>query len=373
MEQNKFWDLLAKKKVGEATPEEQLELNQYLIENPSMVEVVFQIDALWRGSFPHAGETSNEELAAAWQDIEKKIIMQSPTVVIVDEVSEKVGTRRFVKMWYRIAAAAAVLFAIASGFFLLNNYRGDKQVKQNIVSTKNGSKSKIDLPDGTQVWLNAGSKLMYDEDFGKESRNVELVGEAYFDVVHNKKMPFFIKTRHMNIKVLGTAFNVRAYPGDIITEASLIRGAIEVSFPGRPMEKLLLKPQQKITIVNRDTVLINTVAAKPAEVSPAIQESVIPVISVSTLSYNKTDSAVIETSWLSNKMIFRKKEFGDLSKDIERWFNVTMQFEDSSLIKRKFTGTFHNENILEVLNALQLTYPFRFRFEKDNNTVFIYR
>jgi len=372
MEQNRFWDLLAKKKSGEATPEEQLELKQYFSQNPALTAATNQIDILWNSSFKPDEEISNQQTALAWSNIMQKI--SNPAPAGSDTVITEKKSLRFIRMFYRIIAAASILFIlISTGWFLILNQKKEQQVKQNVVSTKNGSKSKIELPDGTKVWLNAGSKLIYDDDYGKESRNLELEGEAFFDVVHNKNMPLVIKTRHMNVKVLGTAFNVRAYPGDVTSEAALIRGAIEVSFPDRPMEKLLLKPQQKITIVNRDAILNNPLVATRSKDAPVDQESIIPVISVSSLTYNKKDSAVIETSWLNNKLIFRKKELGELSKDIERWFNVTVYFEDSSLIGKRFTGTFHNENIQEALVALQLTYPFHFRFEKNNNTVFIYR
>src|SRR4029078_631833 len=99
----------------------------------------------------------------------------------------------------------------------------------NTVSTKRGSKSKVQLPDGTQVWLNADSRIAYNEKFQGNLREVTLEGEAYFDVVRDEKRPFVIHTAAIDIKVLGTAFNVRSYANEKNTETSLIRGSIEVT------------------------------------------------------------------------------------------------------------------------------------------------
>ena len=370
MEQNRFWDLLAKKKSGEATPEEQLELKQYFIQNASLAEATKQIDALWNSSFQPGEEISKQQTALAWSHLQQKISTPLPiepdTAIAIDH------SRQPIKMFYRVVAAAAVFLAIIStGWLLIRSHQKDQQVKQNIVSTKNGSKSKIELPDGTQVWLNAGSKLIYDENYGKQYRKLQLVGEAYFDVVHNAEMPFIVKTGVMDIKVLGTAFNIRSYPDDATSEATLIRGSIEVSFPGKQVNKLILKPQEKITVLNKDSLLPNTIAAQPSGQATGQLKS-IPPITVSALTYNNADSSVIETSWMMHKMIFRRKDFGALAKDMERWFNVSIQFEDSTLLTKKFTGTFKNENIKEVLVALQLSYPFHFRFGKNGDNVYIY-
>ncbi len=368
MEKQRFWELLAKKKSGDANLEEQLELKQYFLQNGALVEFESQLDEIWNSCFQSGEEISSQHKALAWNSIQQKISSVLPVEQDV-AVAYKIP-RKPIKLFYKYAVAAAVLIAIIStSWLLMNANQKDEQAKQNIVSTKNGSRSKVQLPDGTQVWLNAGSKLIYDEAYGKKSRNLELEGEAFFDVAHNKEMPLVIKTRHMHVKVLGTAFNLRAYQGDITSEAALIRGSIEVSFPGRPMEKLLLKPQQKITIVNKDTIT-NAILVNDESVD---QEIATPVIAVSPITYNNKDSSVLETSWLNNKLIFRKKELGELSKDIERWFNVTVQIDDSLLASKKFTGTFYNEDIEEALSALQLTYPFHFRFEKNKNTVFIYQ
>ena len=109
------------------------------------------------------------------------------------------------------------------------------------------------LPDGSTVWLNAGSRLTYDSLYGTTLREVTLSGEAYFDVVKNPKKPFIIHTGKINIRVLGTVFNVKSYPEEQTIETSLIKGSIEVSFPSQPSKKIILKPNQKLIIDKTET------------------------------------------------------------------------------------------------------------------------
>jgi ferric-dicitrate binding protein FerR (iron transport regulator) len=170
----------------------------------------------------------------------------------------------------------------------------------------------------------------------------------------------------MDIKVLGTVFNVKAYPGDATTEAALIKGSIAVTFPGRPQEMLILKPQDKISIANKEA----TIAEDTVRLTNANSKAG-PAIMVSSIQYEPVSRAIIETAWVNNKLIFRSKTFEELARDMERWFNVTIKVQDSSILSKKFTGIFGNESITDALDALSLTYPFHYTFDRSNNTVVI--
>jgi ferric-dicitrate binding protein FerR (iron transport regulator) len=93
---------------------------------------------------------------------------------------------------------------------------------------------------------------------------------------------------------------------------------------------------------------------------------------VSSIQYEPADSAIIETAWVNNKLIFRKKTFEELSRDLERWFNVTVQVQDTAILSKRFTGTISNETITDALKALSYSYPFHYKFNRSNNTVAIY-
>jgi transmembrane sensor len=363
MEKNRFWELLAKVKSGEATPEEQLELSQHLSAFPADVTLLKQIDEFWELPLPPRTAPAKEEVTAAWNLLSNKLSVQHPPVQL------RAAPGKVRRMIRYTSAIAAIFILAAGGIWLWNGLQATTLPQKNIVSTKNGSKSKIELPDGTQVWLNVGSRIRYDENYGKEKRELTLTGEAYFDVVHDDKKPFILHTPKMDVKVLGTIFNVKAYPADNITEAALIRGSIEVTFPGRPLEKLILKPKDKISIINKET---NTAKEAPPTQAQAADKKERPAIMVSSIQYEPTDSAVIETAWVNNKLIFRSKTFEELARDIERWFNVAVQVQDSSILDTKFTGTFSNETITDALDALSLSYPFHYKFNRSNNTVAIY-
>lgn len=360
MEKNRFWELLAKVQSGDATPEEQLELNQHLIAFPEDQQLVQLINEFWAVEMPGKNQPDASETAGRWEKFRQEIANERPMV------HQPLATGKVRRMAVRLVGIAAIGLIVAGGIWLWNTLIAPAPLPKNIVSTKNGSKSKIEMPDGTQVWLNVGSRIEYDGNYGKDKREITLIGEAYFDVVHNEKKPFIIHTRAMNVKVLGTVFNVKAYPGDGITEAALIRGSIEVTFPGRPDEKLILRPNDKISITNKRG------KAEETQQPPVPNKQEKPEIMVATLNYQPSDSTIIETSWVKNKLIFRSKPFAELAKDMERWFNVNIQIQDKAVLDKKFTGTFSNESITEALDALSLTFSFQYIFDKSNNTVVIY-
>ena len=117
------------------------------------------------------------------------------------------------------------------------------------VAARPGVRTKVVLPDGTQVWLNSNSKLKYSPDFNLHSREVDLEGEAYFDVAKDMERPFIVHASTIDVRVLGTAFTIKSYPQDETIEATLLKGAIEISGrdnPGAP--RIILKPDEKLVL-----------------------------------------------------------------------------------------------------------------------------
>lgn len=361
MNEIRFSELLAKKKSGEATPEEQREFNQYIQLNLNEEYILNQVDSLWNTTIDYKNALTPEQTDFKWISLKSKIFAEDSATKLPVERWKKIYNSTFFKV---AIAASIIVLVVYSGFIFKNN--SYQKSSQNVVTTKNGSKSKIDLPDGTQVWLNAGSKIVYDDNYGEKKRELELIGEAYFDVVHNAAMPFIIHTKQMNIKVLGTVFNVRAYNNDKTTEASLVKGSIEVSFPNRCNENLILKPNEKITILNNET---GNIKSAPSKYTEKANEN--PIITVSKLNYEISDSTLIETAWVKNKLIFKGQSFEEISRDMERWFNVSIKVENEDILIKKFTGSFTNETVEESLAALQLSYPFKYKFLKDKNLIII--
>lgn len=258
--------------------------------------------------------------------------------------------------------AASLIITLSIGFLFFKNVIHNAD-KLNIISTQNGSKSKVQMPDGTEVWLNGGSKITYNDQYGINTRTVTLIGEAYFDVKHDSKHPFIILTKNLTLKVLGTAFNVKAYDTESESEATLIRGSLEVSFPTRPNEKIVLKPKEKVSFVD------NNFNIKPSEVVKIEQQK--PMISLTKVDYLPKEKLIEEIAWTDNRLIFRSKEFKELALDLERWYNVKIEIQSNKIKDKKFTGIFKNETVLEALDALRQTYSFSYVLNKTTNTIII--
>ena len=209
------------------------------------------------------------------------------------------------------------------------------------------------------MWVNADTKLSYDKSFGVNDRTVVLTGEAYFDVVKDKARPFIVRTKMMDVKVLGTLFNVRAYDNEPDMQTTLIRGLVEVLLKRKNNEKILLKPNQKIVIKNYD---LKTTGDK------IVNES--PEISLTTIQTNSIDSSITETQWINNRLVFDNVKFKDAVPQLERWYGIKIEGNKStSLLNKKIRAIYENESITEVLESVSLAIGFD--YEIKNNTVTI--
>lgn len=163
----------------------------------------------------------------------------------------------------------------------------------------------------------------------------------------------------MDIRVTGTAFNVKCYPDDINTETSLVRGSIEVFLKGRS-EKIMMKPSEKL-VVSTSSKLIK----EQTEITKKTTNQSEPILTLGHMTILPQDNTVVETSWIDNKLVFRSDRFEDLAIKMERWYGVTIIFADELLKDRRFTGVFEKENLNEALNALQMISDFTYKQVKD--------
>src|SRR4030095_3625248 len=251
--------------------------------------------------------------------------------------------------------------------YLFTQKRDAKLPSEQTISsiiTKNGNRTtKIVLPDGSQVWLNAGSNLDYNNSvFNKDLREVTLNGEAYFDVTKDPEKPFIIHTKKMDIKVLGTVFNVRSYSNEKIAEAALIKGSIEVTLKDRKDQKIVLKPNEKISIANEEP----RVEPKQNKIVLAkTNNSPVPQIVVKELKPNPTYNIIGEIAWTQNKLYFEDETFESIGLRMERWFGKKVTIANESLKNVHYTGNYENETLEEVLLSLKLSKTFNFRIGSD--------
>ncbi|MEO7924188.1 MAG: FecR family protein [Chitinophagaceae bacterium] len=365
MSQEKFWVLLSKKLTGEASGEELEELQTLVAENPEWQYAIQNLGDLWKQQAP---EDTMQAEDAYLLHLHRMTEMNIPFGDSFPELPRITGKKK-TRKWYWAAAAAVVAIIITTAFLGVGKVFSKSSEKpsakqENEISTRKGSKSEIKLPDGSVVWLNGGSKLTYTKEYGQQTREVTLTGEGYFDVVKMSDKPFIIHTTNINIKVLGTAFNVKAYPEDQQTETSLIRGSIEVTIKNRPKDKIILSPNEKLLVYNVQ-------AKNNSEYSPQkeIAEKA-PMVAIRQLTYQDNDSIAVETSWTSNKLSFKNELFADVAKKMERWYNVNFEFENKSKENLLMYGTFTSETLQEALEALVFSFGFRYRME--NSKVIIY-
>lgn len=368
--QENFWVLFSKKLTNEATTSELKELENLIKDNPEWQYAIQNLEDLWKHQ--PAKDHSHED-DAYMLHIHRMRELGVPFDEVPDSEMPVRNKKRRI-LWYSAAVAAMVI----AGFFLIGSFSGKNKNSQtpiarevNEISTRPGSKSKVELPDGSIVWLNAGSKLTYNKDFGKEKREVTLVGEGFFDVTKNKEKPFIISTASINIKVLGTVFNVKAYNEDKQTEASLLHGSIEVTIKNRPNDKIILSPSEKLVVENSiTTVGINDTKKNKENITRTTIPDISRLVSINKLSYNPEDSTVAEAQWINNKLIFRDETFSDLAIQMERWYNVNIEIRNEKVAQERLNGTLETETITQALDALKETTSFR--YEKTGNKVVIH-
>lgn len=278
------------------------------------------------------------------------------------EQFEKRNRGRVLPLLIKVTAAAILL----AGLFFTVNYfvSGRANVKTYVAAY--GERKNIQLPDGSVVTLNAGSNIKINKDYGITTRDVYLEGEAFFEVKHDTSLAFIVHTLAMDVKALGTAFNVKAYLDEKITETSLIRGLVEVTLKEDNYLKMLLYPNQKIEWkrLAANTANINASAAEKVN---ALSEADSDSLKKNLALTNTGD--IKEIAWKDNKLIFDDEELGNIAILLERWYGATINFNDSSIRSYRFTGVFEKEDLNTVLDFLKESRSFNYTIERGESLV----
>ncbi len=211
-------------------------------------------------------------------------------------------------------------------------------VKYNTLSTPMGGQYQLSLPDGSRVWLNSGSSIRFPTAFIGKERIIELKGEAFFDIRENKKMPFIVKTNmSMDIRVLGTQFNVMAYDDEKSINTTLLEGSVQLL---KESGTAFLEPGQA-AILNKGT---GKIKVAPADIEEAV-------------------------AWKNGYFIFSNENIESIMRKVSRWYNVEVDYQ-GNLSNKDFVGTIsRDKNISEILKMLELTGAIHFRIEGRRITV----
>ena len=254
--------------------------------------------------------------------------------IALKEQSQQSGSIRLYKQLLGVAAALIIVLVIHSLFFMSPSPPRNEIATQNI-TVPYGGKTHFMLPDGSSVWVNSGSTFSYPNHFGKE-RLVELQGEAYFDVVHQKS-PFIVKSKFGEVEVHGTEFNVTAYNNEPFV-TTLVKGS--VVFTGNDGKRVRLKPRTQ-------------------------------VIYDSGILKRKNVETKLFTSWKEGQLIFRDEPFKNIILRLERWYNVKILLKGDKIKNLKYTGTIEMETFSEVLELIKVTTPICYSFDKNTRVLTI--
>ncbi len=363
MSNTRFWNLLSKKLSGEALPSELEELEQLISEYPELAYSARQLENLWKQG---SQESANLDAETAFElHLEKLKKSKSGFTGLeiaadiykpFDSVNPTLKRKRV--LLFSLSIVCVLIFSA-----ILWRYSGSNSEEPPVpdksftgeVSTTMGNRTRLLLPDSSEVWLNANSKLTYDKQFGIKNRNTTLTGEAFFEV-RKGSLPFQIKARGVQVKVMGTAFNIKSYPDEKTTVTSLIRGKVEITIDKRPGETFVLNPDEKLIVADEQQE-VSKKGLKKGD-----------LVVLSQLTHNN-DDIIIETSWVDNKLVFENESFAELAEKMERWYAVSIEFRDDEIANQRLSGTFTNESIQEALEELQMTT--RFHYTIKSNSIII--
>ena len=258
-----------------------------------------------------------------WAKLERKIIKPN----------------RWIPVFKWVSAAAILIFAFMAGIHVLFER---PENSQHVIHTVKG-KTVVELNDGSKVWLNDETSLMYSESFGKKTRELSLSGEAYFEVAKHAGKPFIVKTGELNVEALGTQFNVRAFENEKFIRATLIEGTVKIhkNDPTGENNEIILAPGQQLQFDKQND----------------------------KISLREVNSRLY-MAWKEGQLIFDKEQMETVFELMEQYFGVTIVLKNEKLAARRFTGRFSlNEKPEKILALMQQSIPFNFHIQND--TIFI--
>ena len=357
MTNDRFIILLTKELCEELNDAEREELLSILKDHPHYREQRDLFRAYWEKD-----RNEYEASAALFKKVQEKIRAE-------ESFNPRLRNNSYRRIWY---SAAAALILTIGGITYFHHSSPKPTVGETAThwlqsTTRPTQKDVLTLPDGTVVTLNSATTIKYPDHFSDSTREVYLEGEAFFDVSKNPGHPFIIHADKMNIRVLGTSFNVKSYKNEPSAEATLITGSIEVTLNDRPSDRIILKPKEKLVVQN------NRVTRKQlglAQVTPDSAGKSTRYALTNLTYFHNNANTVVETSWVENKLVFSNKDFIDISGDLERWYGVHIEFMTERAKHYNFSGYFEKETLPEALDVLNMIEHFNYKIE--DSTVYIY-
>ena len=238
-------------------------------------------------------------------------------------------------MLSRVAAILFIPLLVASAWLFYNQQKPTHtQFAIQEITSPPGTRSQVVLPDGSKVWLNAESTIKFQVPFQEESREVGLLGEAFFDVAKNPEQPFIVQSGNVKVKVLGTRFNYKAFAEDKNIEVVLEEGKIALNLQGKTgTQEAIMKPG--------DRAVIEKESGK------------------ATIGNENINKYI---AWHSGKLVFDNTPMSEVARLLERWYGIEVTVQDPEIMNYRFTTTFDNESLFQIIELLGLSSPIRIEY-----------
>lgn len=316
--------LLLRYITGEVTQEENLLVKEWSRKDIANEELLIQLARIYYAQRTQQ-RIKNRDTEAAFRIVNNKI--------------KKKGRRLFLQ---RIGVAASLIIGIlgiGSFIFQYSDLRESFLPSMITVESNDNSRTRLVLPDGTEVCLNSGSSITYPSRYTDGERNVTLSGEAYFKVTHNKEKPFIVNAlnKKYKVKVLGTEFNMQAYRDDNVIQTTLIVGSVQVDIQGNNTKTVLLPSQKAIYSVQNNELAVVTA---------------------------NTDR---ETDWMYSRLVFKKTPMPEVLARLSRFYKVEFDVRNKIIDTYTFTGTFEDKPLYQVLDYMKISsqIDYNITYQKD--------
>jgi len=330
--QKNIKEIITKFLTDEASPEEQALLKHWI-------------------SASEENKKEFETYSALWNKSKTLVLSHSIDVeTMLRNTKKRIGEFQSPKRWITYLQQAAAVLVLAFSFSFLYTYFTNKTTEQDAeqtvfqeVQAAYGTHTKLQLADGTTVWLNSGSSLRFPTSFSASTeRRVELNGEGYFDVTKNPNKPFIVNTDKLNVKVYGTSFNVLSYKEydemTVVLEEGKV--ALEKEYASGTKELMILKPNDIVEYHSTDNKLY----------------------------HSSSNNLKRYTSWKDGYIVFYGDHIYKVVETLERWYNVDFEIKDEALKNYSFTATFEGETLEQVLKLLSLSSPIAYKITPARKT-----
>lgn len=251
---------------------------------------------------------------------------------------------------YASVAVVALLIGLGGGAYFTQDVESEQET---IVEVPMGAKSKVILPDGTAVWLNSDTKLVYTKDFGRKNRTVYLDGEGFFDVTKNKKLPFEVYAGETHIRVLGTRFDMKAYSDDVRKRVTLLSGSLSIAMKGDAGSAKIISPDEQAIIVKGNPAI----EVRPVEAKNYILWTETKKEAIGSVKSHNANPQLPQmrspSQTFRNTLLFDEEPLTQIVRDLSRAFNVVIELGSEDIGSEIYYGDFRNEeDIYEILNVI---------------------